>query len=210
VNEAASIGGYSCIQGAMVIFNLANRVCGIMIPNRTFRFVEASWPWGLMAVIASGSVIVFERLWVPNIGFFSRQWFWWICLICGFGALTLSILARLVNRVRSILVASQQTDNANQKLAIATQNIGNLGREERLLLLEALNRHPRHIEVLEFGPGQSLIRKDIFSIVGQGQSTTVFCELHPWIVQHRGDLIRCIEQAEERRKETYWARRAAY
>jgi hypothetical protein len=168
------------------------------------RTIERGWHLALALIVVSGSVIAAHRLGLPELAFF-RGWIEWATIGLGWGIsiALFGTVARIVRRVHSGSTSSRtrrEKANASReqaeaefcKLELARQNLATLSREERALLMDALKRHPFHVEVLELGPCQSLIRKEILCIVGEGGDTTLVCKVHPWLALHRNELTGII------------------
>jgi hypothetical protein len=162
------------------------------------RVVEGSWKLGLALIIVSGYALAIYRMWLSEAELY-REWIEWVpnALILGGGIVVLSGIARLAQRVQRHFASNratrEQAEAGKQAFELARKNLASLVREERLLLLEALKRYPYQIEVLEFGPSQSLVKKEILCIVGESTSTMLVCKVHPWLAQYRDELIRIIE-----------------
>ena len=162
------------------------------------RVVEGSWEWGLTLIIVCGCFLAIHQWWLSEAEMF-QEWIRWATngLMLGGGIVIASGIVRLVHRVHRLFTSSRatrkQTKAAEQAFELARKNLATLAREERLLLLDALRRYPYQIEVLEFGPSRSLIKKDMLCVVGEGSSTTLVCMVHPWLARHRDELIGIIE-----------------
>jgi len=166
------------------------------------RAIESGRHVALALAIVSGGVIAAHvatrSAGLPEPGLFG-EWVGWanVGLGLGIGIALIGIVTRAVHKVGSAAKASrarkEQAEAAKREVTLAQRNIATLGRDERLLFMDALKRHPCHIEVLEFGASRSLIKKDILRIVGEGPRATLICEVHPWLVMHRLELINFIE-----------------
>jgi hypothetical protein len=167
------------------------------------RAIERGWHVALALVVVSVGVIVAHRSDLPELGLFRIEWAT-IGLGLGTGIVLVGAITRLARMVHSAFVSrrtrieyakasKQRADAVNGDLELAKRNLVTLDQEERTLLMDALKRHPFCIEILEFGPSQSLIRKGMLRIVGEGSGTTFVCEVHPWIVAHRNELLSIIE-----------------
>jgi hypothetical protein len=173
------------------------------------RAIESGRHVALALAIVSGGVIAAHvatrSAGLPEPGLFG-EWVGWanVGLGLGIGIALIGIVTRAVHKVGSAAKANRarkeqaeasrlQAEAAKREVTLAQRNIATLGRDERLLFMDALKRHPCHIEVLEFGASRSLIKKDILRIVGEGPRATLICEVHPWLVMHRIELINFIE-----------------
>ena len=159
-----------------------------------FSLVENSWKLGSLLIIFAGFFLAIHEWWLPEVEIFGGGINWAESgLIAGGLIVIASSITRLARRVHrdfnSKRASRIQSEAASQDFETVRQNIRALTREERLLLMDALKRYPYHIEVLEFGPSRSLIKKEILCPVGETSHGTVACKLHPWLAQYRDDLI---------------------
>jgi hypothetical protein len=169
------------------------------------RTIERVWHVALTLVIVSGSVIAAHRLGLPELAMF-RPWIEWapVGVAVGTSIALVGTGTWLARQLHSAVTARRgRKENAKAfkehaeavhcELDLVRRNLTILNVDERTLLMDVLKRHPYHVEVLEFGPSQSLISQDILCIVGEGSGATLICKLHPWLAAHRNELLSIIE-----------------
>lgn len=167
--------------------------------------IERGWHVAVALVAVSGSVLVAQMSGLPELEFF-RAWGSWatIGMGTGTGIVFIGTVTRVARRAHSActsrrtrieaaMASHDWAQAADRDLELAKWNLATLGQDEQTALLDALKRHPFYVEILECGPSQSLINKDILRTVGEGSGTNLICKVHPWLAMHRNALIRIIE-----------------
>jgi hypothetical protein len=169
------------------------------------RAIEDGWPIALALIVVSGGVLAAHGAGFPEPDLF-REWIGLatVSIGCGVGFLFVAVMTWFLQQVRCAFASSrarrelanaskQQTEMTKYRLEIARRNLAMLGPDERSLLADALKLYPYCVEVLELGPAESLVNKDILCIIGEGSSTTLICKVHAWLAAHRNELISTID-----------------